>query len=335
MKLPRMSYEPGALADFYEEALGALGALCDRCWHDRLDVAAEGRAAALWPGSGPLHLAELRFAPPGETAARDPVREVFPGCPLTFALAEALRPSPLVLERIRIAFGPNHAPEAAVAEKLWRSQFPDTVRWQVETPFHPATHYSVVALVRCEIQAIDQHWSLHRVALNLPGGGRDEDLARRMDIGTLESADDGNLTWPNMEASEYAELLRRAIEQEIADDLGLIRERQKAALARELERIDRYFDAYARELEARVHRNAAPEAQARFDDRLAAARSEHARHRADQAARHEILVRPHVDALLLVAEPAWKAGIRIVRGHQPAASLEGIFVPRSRRWSTR
>jgi hypothetical protein len=205
----------------------------------------------------------------------------------------------------------------------------------VETPFHPATHYSVVALVRCEIQAIDQHWSLHRVALNLPGGGRDEDLARRMDIGTLESADDGNLTWPNMEASEYAELLRRAIEQEIADDLGLIRERQKAALARELERIDRYFDAYARELEARVHRNAAPEAQARFDDRLAAARSEHARHRADQAARHEILVRPHVDALLLVAEPAWKAGIRIVRGHQPAASLEGIFVPRSRRWSTR
>lgn len=45
-------------------------------------------------------------------------------------------------------------------------------------------------------------------------------------------------------------------------------------------------------------------------DRLAVAKAEHARHRADQVARHEIAIVPYVDGLLLVAEPAWRMAFR-------------------------
>jgi len=53
---------------------------------------AEGRAATLWNPLGGLHEVELHFTPADTTSARDAAREVFPGCPLTFQLAEALRP---------------------------------------------------------------------------------------------------------------------------------------------------------------------------------------------------------------------------------------------------
>jgi len=92
MKLNRATHDPGQLLEFYEEGLSALGALCERTWHDRLQVVAEGRAATLWNPQGALHEVELHFMPSDTTSARDAAREVFPGCPLTFQLAEALRP---------------------------------------------------------------------------------------------------------------------------------------------------------------------------------------------------------------------------------------------------
>ena len=67
-------------------------------------------------------------------------------------------------------------------------------------------------------------------------------------------------------------------------------------------------------------------------DRLAAAKAEHVRRRADQVARHEIRVHPHLDALLLVAEPAWLARLEIQRRHDPQ-EVAACFVPRSRRWA--
>src|SRR5882672_5226194 len=132
MKLDRLAYEAGALVGFYEEGLTALGALCERTWHDRLEIIAEGEAARLWNPEGALHEIELNFAPADATAARDATREVFPGCPLTFRLAETIRPRPLPLERIALA-GDAHPlpPDAGVAEKLWRAQFPDTSRWRL------------------------------------------------------------------------------------------------------------------------------------------------------------------------------------------------------------
>ncbi len=42
-------------------------------------------------------------------------------------------------------------------------------------------------------------------------------------------------------------------------------------------------------------------------------------------------VRPHWEALMLVAEPAWQASLTVERSHVPQ-TLEAAFAPRSRRW---
>jgi hypothetical protein len=47
--------------------------------------------------------------------------------------------------------------------------------------------------------------------------------------------------------------------------------------------------------------------------------------------RHEIRVHPYLDALLLVAEPAWRAELHVGREHQ-TQTFEALFVPRARRW---
>lgn len=328
MKLARIPYEPGAVLDFYEEGFTALGALCARPWHDRLEVVAEGRAAELWNPDGALHAAELQFTAPDATGTRDAVREVFPGCPLTFRLAEALQPSALSLERIVLANdAPLRPPDLAVAEKLWRSQFEDTKRWRLTSPFLADFHFSLVVLARCEIQAIDQHWALRRVAVSLPDGHRDEGLAREMGFARASLEENPDVAWPTPYPARWSDLLQRALMQDLMDELAGIRERQEQRLRRELDRIDVYFENYAAELTARVRRGD----PAKTADRLAATKAEHARHRADQVARHEISVHPHLDALLLVAEPAWRAHLQVERAHRsetPAAR----FVPRARRW---
>ena len=71
MKISRIDYDPGSALAFYEEALSAMGALCERTWHDRLEVVAEGRAASLWNDAGALHAQELLFAPADVTVARE------------------------------------------------------------------------------------------------------------------------------------------------------------------------------------------------------------------------------------------------------------------------
>ena len=227
MKLDRLAYEPGTLVDFYAEGFGALGALCERTWHDRLEIIAEGEAAKLWNPDGTLHEVELTFASADATAARDAVREVFPGCPLTFRLAETLSPSPLALERVALAAEPRaHAPEPAVAEKLWRAQFPDTTRWRLAAPFKGDLHFSLVALARCEIQAIDQHWSLHRLAVSLANGERDEPLAREFNFAQADPAlSAGIADWPKPEPARWQDYLRLALEADLAEELAAVRAR--------------------------------------------------------------------------------------------------------------
>lgn len=78
MKLERLTYSPGSVADFFEEALGSLGALCERTWHDRLQVVAEDNAARLWNADGALVEKEIFFPSPDETAPRQADHEVFP-----------------------------------------------------------------------------------------------------------------------------------------------------------------------------------------------------------------------------------------------------------------
>ena len=332
MKIERIPYEPGAVVDFYEEGLTALGALCARTWYDRLEVVAEGPTGRLWNADGALHSVELQFAPVTGSGAREAAREVFPGCPLTFKLAEALRPVPLSLERAVLAAEGSaaRAPDPAVAEKLWRHQFPDTMRWRQIAPFAADFHFSLIALVRCEIQAIDQQWSLHRVALSLPRGAIDDGLAREIGFARLDNSDRGPEAWPTPDPAAWSNLLRAAMLNEAAGNLAGVRSRQENRLRRELERVDDYFDHYERELAERVQRSGG--AKVKLADRLAAAKAEHARHRADQVARHEIAIVPHIDTLLLVAEPAWRAALQVGRSHQPSASVSARFVPRARRW---
>ena len=332
MRLDRLSYSPAALVDFYEEGFTALGALCERTWHDRLEIVAEGRAARLWNPDGVLHEVELTFAAADVTAARDAAREVFPGCPLTFRLAEAIRPSPLALERVALA-GEAQArpPDPAVAEKLWRAQFPDTTRWRLTAPFKADFHFSLVALVRCEIQAIDQHWSLHRLGVSLPDGEPDDSLAQGIGFAQAAAEAVGGPAWPAPEPAGWQGFLRTALEADLAGELAGIRARQENYLCRELERIDDYFENYERELAARAGRSSNQSAKLKTADRLAAAKVEHARRRADQVARHEIRVQPHLDALLLVSEPAWRATLVPERAHLPQ-TVDARFVPRARRW---
>jgi len=331
VKLERLTYEPGAVLDFYEEGLTALGALCERTWHDRLELVAEGAAARLWNADGGLHSGELHFVAPDVTAARDAQREVFPGCPLTFQLAEAQRPSPLALERVLLAGSSATPPDSTLAEKLWRSQFPDTAQWHLAKPMVPDFHFSLLTLARCEIQAIEQHWSLHRLALALPGGEPEEDLAREFSFANVDPEPQPAPAWPKAEPAAWKMLLEAALEPELAVELSAIRARQENSLRRELNRVDDYFEQYERELEERSRRSSSQGVKLKTADRLAAAKAEHARRRADQVARHEIRVHPHLDALMLVAEPAWQAELQIHRGRE-SECVRALFVPRARRW---
>ena len=332
MKLERLAYEPGLVLAFYEEGLSALGALCERSWHDRLEVVAEARAASLWNAPGDLYSGELYFAPSDASAARDAAREIFPGSPLTFRLAEALRPSPLPLERVVLHWGSSTtAPDLLTLEKRWRAQFPETRALSVTTEPKVSWHFSLLALVRLEVQAIDQHWFLHRVAMALPGGQPDDQLARELDFADASPEGTEALPWPALDAGLCTQIISSVLQGEISSALAGIRERQEASLRRELGRIDNYFEHYAAELEARSQRSGSQNVRMRTSERLAAAKAEHARRRADQVSRHEIRIVPHPDALLLVGEPAWSAELR-VEHRREAETVRAIYVRRSRIW---
>lgn len=333
MQLSRLKYDPHAVLDFFDQGLAALGALSERTWHDRLEIVAEGRAAALWNAEGAMFTGELRFAPPDVASARDAGREVFPGCPLTFRLAEALRQAPVQLERLVLAdASPPRPPDLAVVEKLWRGQFPDTPRWRLLAPFQLSFHFSLLALVRCEIQAIDQHWSLRRLAVSLPDGNADQSLAESLPFAQMAGNAPGRMDWPAPDPTHWSGLLEKALEGDLADEIAPIRSRQENSLRRELDRIDDYFEKYEEELTARASRSGSESVKLKTGDRLAAAKAEHVRRRADQLARHEIRVCPHVDALLLTAETAWSAPLEIQRGHH-TQEMTARFVPRARRWA--
>jgi hypothetical protein len=334
MKIDRLTHEPGLLLEFYQDGLGSLGALCERTWHDRLEVVAEGAAAKLWNQDGNLHAVELQFVPAEATSARDAAREVFPGCPLTFRLAKVLRPRPTALERLVLADTTTRAPDVEVAARLWRTQFPDTARWEMASGFKADYHFSLVCLVRCEIQAIDQHWSLHRVVLSLPDGESDDHLARELGFQQARDGAGDEINWPVPAPAQWNRWLQQALESELADDLEHVRTRQENSLRRDLDRIDDYFENYQQELIVRADRSSSANTKTKIADRLASAKAEHARRRADQVARHEIRVQPHLDALLLIAETAWSTQLRVERAHRPQ-TLEASFIPRARRWELR
>jgi len=332
MKFPRLSHDPGMLIEFFEEGLTVLGAVCERSWHDRLDLVAEGRAASLWNTAGDFVEKQLRFVPPDAMGGRDADTEVFPGCPLTFRLAETLRGGTLQVERAALqTFDPPRPPSCDAVEKIWHAQFSAGPRWRLDGPFQHTWHFSVLLLARCEIQAIDQQWSLHRLTLSYADGRRDDSLAEKLDFAAVNPHPDQSLSWPVLELAQWQGRIAAALNADLTNDLAHIRARQASYLRRELDRIDNYFENYERELQQRVARSRSPDTQAKLEQRLAAARLEHERRRSDQVQRHEIRVIPHLDGLLLVAEPAWGAIVSWHEHHQEHR-VAAHFLPRARRW---
>lgn len=320
------------MADFFEQGLARLGAICERTWHDRLELLAEGAAARLWSAGEELQALELHF--PETAGPLHAAIDIFPGCPLTFRLAEILWQQLPNECKIAIA-GPSegqHAPAAEVAHKTWHQQHPQKARASFG-PFCKTWHFTLVASLRCEVQAIEQHWSAHRIALAWPGGERDAWLEHNLEqIDPLPMPLSGPPpAWPAAAPEVIRPLLEHLLLEDLASELTSITARQQRYLARELTRIDAYFADYARELRQRARRRASTASGPRYEQRLEAAAAEHARRREDQLRRHEITIAPHLDALLWLAEPAWESRLAW-RDGRAAQSRTAVYLPRLRRW---
>jgi hypothetical protein len=329
MKFSKIPAQTEHLIEFFEEGLCALGAVCERSWHDRLEVLAEGDAARLWRNDDDLFSGELLFSNAGSTDPANTETGVFPGCPLTFRLVEALWRRHLANSRASLSHETvTKPPPREVADKLWQAQFGLHAGWNA-APFLQSWIFSVVAAARCEVQANDQSWSSHRFAFTLPSGERDASLEFRLE--QMSAVKPEGVDWPELDPDLISGWIGRAVSIELASELSRIRERQELFLRRELHRIDEYFENYGRELRERMDRQHKEEAIKRYADRLEATRVEHNRRRADQIERHTIHVVPHVDALLTVAEPAFATRVTWRAGREEKIA-SALFVPRTRRW---
>lgn len=321
-----------ALANFFEAGLASLGAVCERTWHNRLQVLAEGHAAKLWNDDGALVDSEILFHGPDQSGVDNAAAEAFPGCPLTFRLAETICGSGRTLDRIVLRpFEPTpRPPSTETAERLWHAQFSGCARWRLESVPVTAWHFSLLVLARCEIQAIDQHWSLHRIALSLPDGQSDDALAASLPLADADFQPPA-LDWPKPDMAQWRQHLHSALRHDLDHDLAGILRRQENYLRREFDRIHNYFDSYEGELSDRQRHSNSATVKTKMADRLAAAQSERARRCQDQLHRHEIRVVPHVDALCLLAEPAWQATVSFFR-QGCSYSGRALYIPRSRSW---
>src|SRR5439155_23135191 len=157
--------------------------------------------------------------------------------------------SPLPLEKFVLPDpSPAHSVDAVIAERLWRVQFPETARWQLIAPLQPAFHFTLLSIVRCQIQAIDQHWSLHRMAVSLSDGEADDALHREIGFCQKSAESVPEIPWPASDIPWWRQLLEQVLQQELTSTLSSIRARQENSLRRELDRIDEYFQSYGREL---------------------------------------------------------------------------------------
>jgi hypothetical protein len=154
-------------------------------------------------------------------------------------------------------------------------------------------------------------------------------LSETFDFLELDPAPPEPVPWPAVDLSP--DWLGPILESEAASELDQIRARQQNYLQKELDRIESYFSNYERELTQRQQRAQAPASIEKLGQRLAAARAEHERRRQDQIQRHEIQLIPHLDAVLLVAEPAWETTVSDLRERREHEH-HGRFVARNRRW---
>jgi len=169
--------------------------------------------------------------------------------PAHIPAGETLRGGTLQVERAALLpFDQNRPPSCDAVERLWHAQFPACPRWRLEGPFQLAWHFSVLLLARCEIQAIDQQWSLHRLALSFGDGQARRFPGRKTGFRGSQPAPGRNHHLARARPGLVAERIAAALAEELTGDLARIRARQANYLRRELDRIDDYFENYEREL---------------------------------------------------------------------------------------
>ena len=86
MKFSRLTHDPAALIELFEQGLTALGAVYERPWHDRLQLIAEGASAKLWNSDGTFIETELIFRPPTPPARARPTKRYSRGARSLFDL---------------------------------------------------------------------------------------------------------------------------------------------------------------------------------------------------------------------------------------------------------
>lgn len=333
MKFDKLQPYPESLIHFFSDGLQSLGGVCERTWYDKLEVIIEGAGARAWDPESELVHRELHFPAVDASSPKAAETDVFPGCPLIFQLAETLwKEAPTSFRIVSDGGGENEKPSPEVLRRVWEL----TRSGQGKPDFSPATatrYFSMVFVVRLEIQSIEQHWTMHRIACSCTEGWRDHDLETNLlMLAPGRAAADEEICWPDFSIKQQDELLRHVLGG-IHGDIAPVLSRQQKYLEKELRRIDHYFAGQVSELESRRSGRGSKQGSAKIDERIAATRAEHTRRREDQVQRHEVVVLPHVDAVVCVAERAWRSRVRVLRGRAAAAD-DGVFVfvPRLRRW---
>ena len=141
--------------------------------------------------------------------------------------------SQLAVHRAALRTGEQKPPDLGLVERRWNNQFPNRVKMRMTTRFVASAHFSIVAALRYEIQAVDQHWSQHRLAINLSTGEPDPQLAEQLPI--LEPWNNPvPFNWPQFRQDECRKALLAALEQEAGATVKSVKDRQSKYLQREL-----------------------------------------------------------------------------------------------------
>jgi len=298
MKIERLIHAPGTWRDFFEEALTSLA----RC------ASARGTTAwKSWPKATAPAVESGRHASRNRTVvsgarnhhgAREAGKQVFPGCPLTFAWRKALRPAPLALEASRVG-GRHGRPPARNRRggKLWRAAVTRNQSLATRIAVRPGA-----ALLAARPDALRNPGhrtsigSLRRVAVSVPKRRAGYSLAHPS---TLRKFADNTDAFPGRSDPSAGGNSSRCAEKALAPTSPRCAIARRKHCGANWTCVDDYFRSITKwKLAARARAAGVKLRSLKAAERLAAAKAEHARRRSDQVARHEIRVHAHLDALL-------------------------------------
>jgi hypothetical protein len=119
---------------------------------------------------------------------------------------------------------------------------------------------------------------------------------------------------------------------ELSRGLAEVKARVGHYLRREFARVDDYFEHYEHKLRARKDREHRENSVERYQQRIETTHAEHQRRSVDQIERQAMRRIPHLRALAVIAEPAFRAVVEWRTGRE-AKSAGALLPARARRWS--